>query len=45
VEKPGLGRSEHYLPVLLPADTSDGEIRAVRVAAASGTALIAEGAR
>ena len=45
VEKPGLGRSEHYLPVMLPADTGDGDIRAVRIAAASETALIAEGAR
>jgi threonylcarbamoyladenosine tRNA methylthiotransferase MtaB len=45
VEKPGLGRSEHYLPVVLPTDASDGEIRAVRVAAASETVLVAEGAR
>ena len=45
VEKPGLGRSEHYLPVMLPADAGDGDIRAVRIVAASETALIAEGAR
>lgn len=45
VEKPGLGRSEHYLPVMLPAETCDGDIRAVRIVAASETALIAEGAR
>ena len=45
VEKPGLGRSEHYLPVMLPAETCDGDIRAVRIVATSETALIAEGAR
>ncbi|HVM78254.1 MAG TPA: tRNA (N(6)-L-threonylcarbamoyladenosine(37)-C(2))-methylthiotransferase MtaB [Stellaceae bacterium] len=45
VEKPGLGRSEHYLPVTLPPDAMDGEIRTVRIVAASEAALIAEGAR
>jgi len=43
VEKPGNGRSEHYLPVTLPPGAADGEIRTVRIAAASATALIAEG--
>jgi threonylcarbamoyladenosine tRNA methylthiotransferase MtaB len=45
VEQPGFGRSEHYLPVRLPAAAADGEVLAVRVVAAGDTALIAEGAR
>jgi threonylcarbamoyladenosine tRNA methylthiotransferase MtaB len=44
VEQPGLGRSEHYLPVRLPAGAVEGEVRAVRIMAASEAALIAEGA-
>jgi threonylcarbamoyladenosine tRNA methylthiotransferase MtaB len=44
VEQPGLGRSEHYLPVRLPAAAVDGEVRAVRIVAASDAALVAEGA-
>jgi threonylcarbamoyladenosine tRNA methylthiotransferase MtaB len=44
VEQPGLGRSEHYLPVRLPAGAVEGEVRAVRITAASEAALIAEGA-
>ena len=43
VEKPGLGRSEHYLPVVVPPGAADGEIRRLRIAAASATALVAEG--
>ena len=45
VEKPGLGRSEHYLPVMLPTGSIEGEIPAVRIAAATQTALLAEGAQ
>jgi len=44
VEQPGIGRSEHYLPVRLPATAAEGEVRAVRIIAASDTALVAEGA-
>jgi len=44
VEQPGLGRSEHYLPVRLPAGAAEGEVRAVRIVAASDRALLAEGA-
>jgi threonylcarbamoyladenosine tRNA methylthiotransferase MtaB len=44
VEQPGLGRSEHYLPVRLPAGAVEGEVRSVRIMAASEAALIAEGA-
>ena len=44
VEQPGLGRSEHYLPVRLPATAVDGEVREVRIMAASEAALVAEGA-
>ena len=45
VEKSGFGRSQHYLPVMLPPGTADGEVRTVRIAAATATALVAEGAR
>ena len=45
VEKSGFGRSQHYLPVILPRGTADGEVRTVRIAAATATALVAEGAR
>jgi len=45
VEKSGFGRSQHYLPVMLPRGTADGEVRTVRIAAATATALVAEGAR
>ena len=45
VEKSGFGRSQHYLPVILPPGTADGEVRTVRIAAATATALVAEGAR
>ena len=45
VEKSGVGRSQHYLPVMLPPGTADGEVRTVRIAAATATALVAEGAR
>jgi threonylcarbamoyladenosine tRNA methylthiotransferase MtaB len=44
VEQPGFGRSEHYLPVRLPAIAVEGEIRAVRIIGASDSALVAEGA-
>jgi threonylcarbamoyladenosine tRNA methylthiotransferase MtaB len=44
VERPGFGRSEHYLPVRLPATTQYGELRTVRIVAAGDTALIARGA-
>ena len=44
VEQPGLGRSEHYLPVRLPATAVDGGVREVRIMAASEAALVAEGA-
>ena len=43
-EQPGVGRSEHYLPVRLPAPTKEGEVREVLIIAASDRALIAEGA-
>ena len=44
VEQPGIGRSEHYLPVRLHAAATEGEVRAVRIVDADDTALIAEGA-
>ena len=44
VEQPGTGRSEHYLPVRLPAGTLEGEVRTLSIVAADDTALIAEGA-
>jgi threonylcarbamoyladenosine tRNA methylthiotransferase MtaB len=44
VEQPGVGRSEHYLPVRLPATAAEGEVQAVRIMAASDTTLVAEGA-
>ncbi len=45
VEQPGIGRSEHYLPVRLSAsDATAGEIREVCIHGASETELIAEGA-
>jgi hypothetical protein len=44
VEQPGLGRSEHYLPVRLPASAREGQVEAVRIVAADDKALIAEGA-
>jgi len=44
VEQPGIGRSEHYLPVRLPAGAAEGEVRAARIVAASDRALVAEGA-
>ena len=44
VEQPGVGRSEHYLPVRMPAMAIDGEVRAARIVAADERTLIAEGA-
>jgi threonylcarbamoyladenosine tRNA methylthiotransferase MtaB len=44
VEQPGLGRSEHYLPVRLPASAREGQVEAVRIVGADDKALIAEGA-
>ncbi len=44
VEQAGIGRSEHYLPVRLPAGATEGTVRAARIVAADDTALIAEGA-
>jgi threonylcarbamoyladenosine tRNA methylthiotransferase MtaB len=44
VEQPGIGRSEHYLPVRLPATAAEGKVQRVRVVAADDSALIAEGA-
>ncbi len=45
VEQPGMGRSEHYLPVRLSAsEATAGEIREVCIHGASETELIAEGA-
>jgi threonylcarbamoyladenosine tRNA methylthiotransferase MtaB len=44
VEQPGLGRSEHYLPVRLPASAAEGEVRAARIVAATDKILVAEGA-
>jgi threonylcarbamoyladenosine tRNA methylthiotransferase MtaB len=44
VEQPGLGRSEHYLPVRLPASAREGQVEAVRIVAASDRALVAVGA-
>jgi len=44
VEQPGIGRSEHYLPVWLPAVAAEGDVRAVRIVAASERVLVAEGA-
>jgi threonylcarbamoyladenosine tRNA methylthiotransferase MtaB len=43
-EQPGMGRSEHYLPVRLAAGATEGELRAARIIAADETALIGEGA-
>jgi threonylcarbamoyladenosine tRNA methylthiotransferase MtaB len=43
VEQPGMGRSEHYLPVRLPPGAVEGEVRTLRIVAADDTALIAEG--
>jgi len=45
VERPGYGRSEHYLPVTLPADAVEGDIRAATIVTATESALVAEGAR
>ncbi len=42
VEQPGLGRSEHYLPVRVCRDLADGEIRPVTIAGADDDALVAE---
>ena len=44
VERPGVGRSEHYLPVRLPVGAIEGEVRAVRIVGADDAALLAEGA-
>ncbi|HKX09506.1 MAG TPA: tRNA (N(6)-L-threonylcarbamoyladenosine(37)-C(2))-methylthiotransferase MtaB, partial [Stellaceae bacterium] len=44
VEQPATGRSEHYLPVRLPAGAIEGEVRTLRIVAADDAALIAEGA-
>jgi threonylcarbamoyladenosine tRNA methylthiotransferase MtaB len=44
VERPGLGRSEHYLPVRLPAEAPEGAVRQARIIAVDDAALIAEGA-
>jgi threonylcarbamoyladenosine tRNA methylthiotransferase MtaB len=44
VEQPGIGRSEHYLAVRLPASATEGEVREVRIVSASDRALVAEGA-
>jgi threonylcarbamoyladenosine tRNA methylthiotransferase MtaB len=43
VEQPGLGRSEHYLPVRLPASATEGEVK-IRIVSATDRALVAEGA-
>jgi threonylcarbamoyladenosine tRNA methylthiotransferase MtaB len=45
VEQEGLGRSEHYLPVRVPATARQGGIQPVRIVGADETGLIAEGAR
>jgi len=42
VEQPGSGHSEHYLPVRLPREAREGEIRHLRIARANAHALIAE---
>ena len=44
VEQPGLGRSEHYLTVRLPASAREGEVQEVRIVSATDKALVAEGA-
>jgi len=44
VEQPRIGRSEHYLPVRLPADSPEGTVRALRIVGADDNSLIAEGA-
>ena len=44
-EQEGLGRSEHYLPVTLPASWRKGEIGSANIAAAAGGRLIAGAAR
>jgi len=44
VEQPGIGRSEHYLPVRLPASATEGEVRAAHIVGATEKALVAEGA-
>jgi len=43
VEQPGLGRSEHYLPVRLPPGPAEGEVRELRIVSATDRALVAEG--
>jgi threonylcarbamoyladenosine tRNA methylthiotransferase MtaB len=44
VERQGIARSEHYLPVTVPAGAIEGGIDTVRIVGAGDTALIAEGA-
>jgi len=44
VEQPGIGHSEHYLPVRLPVTAAEGDVHRVRVVAADNRALVAEGA-
>ncbi len=44
VERPDLGRTAHYAPIRLPGGQTPGALVRARVAAASATALIAEGA-